>query len=118
MFETFSGAGVFNQNLNSWDVSKVTHMQEVFGNSAYNQPLNDWDVSSVADLSYAFVGSSYNQPLGAWDLLSATSLKGTFRSTGFNANIVRTDPFTWRARISYHSGNSSVKFCCQLLSVY
>ena len=32
--------------INNWDVSKVTNMEDVFRNaSSFNQPLNNWDVS-------------------------------------------------------------------------
>ena len=41
----FLGAVLFNQPINSWDVSNVTNMSYMFYNAArFNQPLNDWDV--------------------------------------------------------------------------
>ena len=66
----------FNQDISSWNTSKVTDMSHMFsGATAFNQPLNTWDVSNVTDMSYMFAGvryvdghnynrtSSFNQPL-------------------------------------------------------
>jgi surface protein len=46
---------LFNQNINTWDVSKVTDMAYMFGNCyAFNQPLNNWNVINVKDMSCMF----------------------------------------------------------------
>ena len=37
----FSNAKSFNQNINSWNVSNVTHMNGMFNDAIrFNQPLN------------------------------------------------------------------------------
>jgi surface protein len=56
-------------NLNSWDTSSVTEMNNIFMNATlFNQPLNNWDVSGLDDMTAMFDGAtSFNQPLDQWD---------------------------------------------------
>jgi membrane-associated lipoprotein len=61
MESMFSEAKNFNQNINSWNVSNVTNMSEMFKGSldyreksSFNQPLNNWNVSNVTDMSSMF----------------------------------------------------------------
>ena len=58
MGEMFYGAKTFNQPLNNWNVSQVTHMGEMFyGAKTFNQPLNNWNVSNVIDMTSMFDGA-------------------------------------------------------------
>lgn len=50
-------------NINSWDVSNVTNMTDLFNSYDFNQPLNNWDVSNVTNMSYMFNKSNFNQHL-------------------------------------------------------
>ena len=46
----------FNQDINSWDVSNVTDMSNMFDEAySFNQSLNDWDVSSVTNMQKMFI---------------------------------------------------------------
>nr|WP_307927734.1 BspA family leucine-rich repeat surface protein [Mycoplasmopsis bovis] len=46
---------IFNQPLNSWNVSKVTNMYEMlFGAHKFNQDLNEWNVSNVTNMERMF----------------------------------------------------------------
>jgi surface protein len=58
----------FNQNINSWDVSKVTDMRDMFnGATSFNQPLDNWNVSNVSQIVRAFNEcTSFKQYLGDW----------------------------------------------------
>ncbi len=47
----FMDAYMFNQPLNSWNVSNVKNMRGMFhGASSFNQPLDRWDTSNVIDM--------------------------------------------------------------------
>ena len=53
--------------INNWDVSSVTNMEEVFEDAtSFNQPLNNWNVSNVEDMRTMFEqATSFDQPLHA-----------------------------------------------------
>ena len=44
----------FNQDLSSWNVSKVTNMQEMFWNSQFDNDISTWDVSNVTNMAKMF----------------------------------------------------------------
>ena len=76
----FRDAASFNGSLSSWNVSGVTAMANMFnGASSFNQPLGGWNVSQVADISHMFWdAASFNQPLGGWDVSGVTSMSSMF----------------------------------------
>ena len=86
MRSMFADAGSFNQPLNSWNVSSVTLMHSMFATASFNQPLNSWDVSSVTDMAVMFLGaSSFDQPLNSWDVSSVRDMSDMFSdATSFN----------------------------------
>jgi surface protein len=80
----------FNSNINHWNVSTITTMQNCFVRaSSFNQPLNNWDTSSLENVqSMFFRSSSFNQPLNNWDTGSITTFGDTFYLASlFNQNI-------------------------------
>jgi surface protein len=79
---TFRDCYLFNGPINSWNVSGVTDMNNMFyGASSFNQPLNSWVVENVGNMSYMFaVAASFNQPLDSWDVSTVTTMQGMFFS--------------------------------------
>ncbi len=82
-----------DSNISLWDVSNVTDMNSMFGNTgSFNQPLNDWDVSSVDDMERMFNRADvFNQPLNNWDTSSVTEMDSMFR----DADVFDQDISGW-----------------------
>ena len=54
--------------INTWNVSKVTNMKDLFKNkTTFNENINDWHVSNVTSMESMFEGAlTFNQPLDKW----------------------------------------------------
>jgi surface protein len=80
MGELFLEKTTFNSNISNWDVSNVTDMNQMFrGAVSFNQPLNSWDVSNVTVMNSMFSSAtSFNQPIGGWTLSSLTDVNNMF----------------------------------------
>ena len=56
-------------DINTWNVSNITDMSNLFSFSDFNDNINDWDVSNVINMeamfSYCY---EFNQPLNKWDV--------------------------------------------------
>ena len=79
------GATAFDQDVNGWDVSRVTNMGLLFHSATtFNVLLGDWQVQSVTNFSSMFEGASsfsHNMCMDPWG------------STFNNAGVVTTDMF-------------------------
>jgi surface protein len=76
--------------INTWDVSQITDMQEIFRNkTTFNDDISDWNVSNVTTMKWMFRdATSFNQDISTWDVSNVGSFMGTFEgSTAFNQNI-------------------------------
>ena len=90
----FYGAGTFNQDISSWDVSHVTDMNNMFSwASAFNQPLGSWDVSKVTNMSQMFFYDMvFDQDIGNWDVSKVTNMSWMFFGAGtFNQDVSSWD---------------------------
>ena len=81
---------------NTWDVSRVTDMSELFKRrelKEFNDEIAAWDVSSVSNMAEMFNGASaFNQDIGSWDVANVTNMDGMFASaTSFNGDISSWD---------------------------
>jgi uncharacterized repeat protein (TIGR02543 family) len=97
----FRGMSQFNQQIQNWDVSKVTTMKEMFQSTQFNQPIGIWNVGNVVDMSSMFDGAAFNQPLNNWDVSNVINMGSMFRSNiKFNQpidkwNVSKVTDMSW-----------------------
>tara|TARA_B110000971_G_scaffold45539_1_gene45547 strand:+ start:2782 stop:4884 length:2103 start_codon:yes stop_codon:yes gene_type:complete len=80
----------FNKDISRWDVSNVTNMHGMFWYSnSFNQDISGWNVDSVTNMNYMFSDATrFNQNISSWDVSSVTSMSGMFSgATSFNQDI-------------------------------
>jgi surface protein len=94
MNNMFRQAPLFNQDINGWDVSKVTTTVLMFYQAnSFNQDLNSWNVGSLTNPSRMFEScSSFNGNISSWqfttDPAKSINMSRMFtNATSFNQNI-------------------------------
>ena len=85
----FDNAASFDADISGWDVSSVTTMARTFASATFfNGRLDNWDVSKVTDMFSAFFGTKwFNQPIGNWDVSSVKYMRAMFSEANFNQPI-------------------------------
>ena len=88
----FSGCNSITDipNIADWDISEVTDMSTMFGNSGNMNPnIGGWNVSSVINMSYMFqYNTAFNRDISGWTVSNVTSMNGMFNgATSFNRDI-------------------------------
>ena len=96
MSNIFNGKETFNDDISAWDVSSVTDMVSMFsGATDFNQDLSSWNTSSVTLMNFMFGSqfdsSSFNQDLSSWDVSNVTSMAGIF----YGATDFNQDLSSW-----------------------
>lgn len=86
----FHKCKVFNQDLATWDVSRITTMNSMFADCrAFNQDISGWDVSNVTSMWMMFSGAYvFNQPIGAWNVGRVVNMDYMFQyASAFNQDL-------------------------------
>ena len=90
MSELFRNNETFNEEISNWDTSNVTNMSYMFyGAESFNMSIGNWDTSNVTNMSEMFVQArSFNQDIGSWDTSNVTNMYRMFRfAFSFNQDI-------------------------------
>ena len=76
--------------INTWDVSAITDMSELFkDHNTFNEQISNWNTSNVINMRYMFSGAtSFNQNIGSWDTSNVVYMSGMFKDAhSFNQDI-------------------------------
>jgi surface protein len=88
MYSMFASTAAFNQDLSAWNVSGVANMSSMFSNAtAFNQPLN-WatKTENVESMNNMFDGASaFNQDISGWFVDSVYSMENMLDNSGFSS---------------------------------
>lgn len=109
VFRQIFGRSSFNEDIENWDVSKVTSMISMFENAVeFNKPLNLWDVSSVKNMVGMFSrAATFNQPLDRWNVSNVKNFNGIFQeATAFNQPQLDWDKEATPTLSDAQTGNS------------
>jgi len=90
----FRDATEFSGDLSKWDVSSVTTMESMFrGAASFNGDISNWDVSRVTDMKRMFMFAKFfNRDMSNWDVSSVTNMQGMFlQASSFNNDISKWD---------------------------
>ncbi len=99
----FANATAFNQQIDSWDVSRVTNMNSMFfGANKFNQNISSWNTAKVEFMEGMFYfASEFNQNIGSWNTAKVITMNTMFQgATAFNQNISLWDVSLTTARPS------------------
>jgi surface protein len=96
MTNVFSFSINFNQNIGSWNVSGVTNMNGMFNsatafNNGGSSSISGWNVSSVDNMAGMFQNTSFNQDIGSWNVSGVTAMGSMFK----NATAFNQDLSGW-----------------------
>ena len=90
MSELFDNKLTFNEDISNWDTSNVVNMSEMFRDaSSFNQDTGSWDTSNVNSMYAMFNNArSFNQDIGGWDTSSVNNMSAMFNNArNFNQDI-------------------------------
>ena len=94
MSDLFSDKNNFNSDISNWDVSNVTNMNAMFDKAHnFNSDISNWDVSSVTTMTWMFHrADDFNGDLSDWNVGNVTDMFAAFhRAWSFNSDLTNWD---------------------------
>ena len=94
MSNLFANQPYFNDDLSLWDVSNVENMENMFNNTIFNKPLCNWKLSRAKNISGMFLNASeFNCDINDWDVSNVEDMNCMFeRAYKFNQNLSKWNP--------------------------
>ena len=94
----FGGTRQFNQDIGSWNVSKVTDFTQFFGtgnsinlfNNGGSPSINNWSINTLQPVSFVQMFNrctNFNQPLNSWNTSEVISMSAMFANSAFNNGL-------------------------------
>ena len=91
MSKLFNNKKEFNDDIGSWNTSKVTDMSYMFNCAkSFNQDIGGWDTSNVTDMRGMFdYAKEFNQDIGGWNTSNVTDMSDMFNTAHkFNKDYI------------------------------
>ena len=75
-YDDSNNATAIYGEINTWDVSGITDMSQLFKNyDTFNEQINNWDTSNLTNMEEMFSGAeSFNRNIGDWETSNVDSL--------------------------------------------
>ena len=90
MFNMFNSASEFDQMIDKWNTSNVTNMISMFANAVkFNQPIGSWITKNVTNMASMFYNAAkFDKDISSWNTLSVISMESMFFGAAvFNQQI-------------------------------
>jgi len=94
MSELFKDKTTFNDDIGEWNLSNVTKINYMFWNAvAFDRDISSWNVSSVAEMGHVFRNATnFNQDISSWNVSNVYDLGGMFwDAIAFNQDVSSWD---------------------------
>ena len=90
----------FNEDINGWNVSKVTTMDNMLRTaSVFDKDLNSWNVANVTDMSKIFYGAiKFNGAISKWNTSKVEDMSSMFYDANSFNQPIPTSGTKWNVK--------------------